>query len=248
MSSTEDYTAKIAEITAIPNDVIKSPNMPIDIFLQEVENTFKWIQEDKEKLISSGLDWTIVEDMPVRAGALREAQSIWYKTRFSKKAAQKEWNEKSPNAYDLRDTLLHDFRFAFRNETDLKSRIDVIAEGSGNADMIQDLNDLSLLGKEYPDALSSIGFDLTQLDIAAALASEMAEILSEATTDRSEEKAERNIRDKAYTFVKQVLDEVRICGQYVFWRDSARVKGYSSQYFKNRRKKNTKKIGEETKD
>lgn len=69
MSSTEDYTAKIAEINAIGDDETKSPNMPIDIFLQEVENTFKWIQEDKNKLIPLGLDWTLVEDMPVRAGA-----------------------------------------------------------------------------------------------------------------------------------------------------------------------------------
>ena len=38
--------------------------------------------------------------------------------------------------------------------------------------------------------------------------------------------------------VKQALDEVRACGQYVFWRDDSRLKGCVSQYFKNRRKKN----------
>ena len=147
MSSSEDYQAKIAEIEAIADDQVKSPTMPVDVFLQEVENTVKWVQDDKDKLIAAGLDWTLVDDMPIRAGALREAQSLWYKERFSREEAQKEWNEKSPDAYDLRDTLLHTFRFAFRNEADLTSRVAIISEGSGNADMIQDLNDLALLGK-----------------------------------------------------------------------------------------------------
>ena len=238
MSSAEDYAAKIAAIEAIPDDQFKSPNMPVDVFLQEVENTVKWVQDDKDKLMAAGLDWTLVDDMPVRAGALREAQSLWYKERFAREEAQKEWNEKSPDAYDLRDTLLHVFRYAFRNEDDLTSRIAIIAEGSGNADMIQDLNDLSLLGKDHTDLLTAVGFDITLLDTAATTSAEMADLLSQATVGRADENTERIIRDKAYIYVKQALDEVRACGQYVFWRDESRLKGYSSQYFKNRRKKN----------
>ena len=40
------------------------------------------------------------------------------------------------------------------------------------------------------------------------------------------------MRDKAYTHLKQAVDEVRECGQYVFWRNEARLKGYSSRYFR----------------
>ena len=246
MSSAEDYAAKIAAIEAIPYDQLKSPNMPVDVFLQEVENTVKWVQDDKDKLVAAGLDWTLVDDMPARAGALREAQSLWYKERFAREEAQKEWSEKSPDAYDLRDTLLHTFRYAFRNEADLTSRIAIIAEGSGNADMIQDLNDLSLLGKDHTDLLTAVGFDITLLDTAAATSAEMASILSQATVDRSDQNTERIIRDKAYLFLKQALDEVRVCGQYVFWRNDARLKGYVSQYFKNRRKKNNTSSDEAT--
>lgn len=246
MSSAEDYQAKIAEIEAIADDQVKSPNLPVDVFLQEVENTVKWAQDDKDKLIAAGLDWTLVDDLPVRAGALREAQSLWYKVRFARKDAQKEWNEKSPDAYDLRDTLLHVFRYAFRNVPDLTSRINAIADGAGHADMIQDLNDLSLLGKDHTDLLTAVGFDLTLLDTAAATSTEMAALLSQSTVDRKKENVSRIIRDKAYTYVKQALDEVRACGQFVFWRDDARLKGYVSQYFKNRRKKNTTDSAEPT--
>ncbi|WP_372935386.1 hypothetical protein [Mariniphaga sediminis] len=49
-----------------------------------------------------------------------------------------------------------------------------ITDGSGHADLIQDLNDIAVLGRENPDPLTSIGFDLTQLDLAATRADELA--------------------------------------------------------------------------
>ncbi|MFH2024465.1 MAG: hypothetical protein ABIK30_01390 [bacterium] len=104
--------------------------------------------------------------------------------------------------------------------------------------MIQDLNDLALLGKDHTDLLTAIGFDVTLLDAAASTSAELATLYSQVNVIQTEENTERVIRDKAYVYVKQALDEVRNCGQYVFWRNDARLKGYSSHYYKNRRKKN----------
>ena len=47
MSNAEDFTATQAEIEAITDDQIKSPGLPIDIFLQESENLYQWCQDDK---------------------------------------------------------------------------------------------------------------------------------------------------------------------------------------------------------
>ena len=112
-----------------------------------------------------------------------------------------------------------------------------IAEGGSNTDMIQDLNDLSVLGKDNTTLLQTIGFDLTLLDTAAVKADEMAELLSQATADRADNSAARIIRDKAYTLLKRAVDEVRTVGQYIFWRDETRLKGYVSRYRKTRRSK-----------
>ena len=237
MSSHEDYLAKIAIIEAIPDDQMKSPNMPVDAFLQEAENLYQWCLPDKEMLIAAGLKWIFVEELQVRAGAAREGESIWIKERFTRKEAEKEWREKSPAAYDLRDTILHHFRFAFRKDSDLLNRVSQIAEGGGHADMIQDLNDLSVLGKDYTDLLEVISFDADLLDAAAATADEMAAILSLTTADRADNSRERIIRDKAVTYLKEAVDEIRNCGQYVFWRNEQRFKGYVSHYFKSRRNK-----------
>jgi len=238
MSNSDDFTAAQAEIEAINEADIKSPGLPVDTFLQEAENLYQWCQADKDKLTAAGLDWTIVDSLPVRCGALRQAESLWFKERFTREEAEREWREKSPVAYDLRNQLLHDFHFAYRNNPDLANRVSHIAEGSGHADMIQDLNDLAELGKANTDQLNTIGFSIEQLDLASSTSAEMAELLSQATSDRADNNAARVIRDKAYTLLKQAVDEIRDCGQYVFWRNAERFKGYVSNYnkrFNNKR-------------
>ena len=232
MSNTDDYQAKIAEIEAIAAEEMKSPNMPVAAFIQEAEDLHKWCADDQAQLTGAGLDWTIVNDLPVRAGALREAESLWFKERFSREEAQKQWNEQSPQVFDLRNQLVHDFFYAFRNEDSLKNRVTEIAEGSSNADMIQDLNDLAVLGRTNTTLLEAINFDMTKLDTAATAADEMSELLSQATSDKADNSATRIIRDKAYTFLKQAVDAIRDCGQYIFWREDNRFKGYISRYHK----------------
>jgi hypothetical protein len=43
----------------------------------------------------------------------------------------------------------------------------------------------------------------------------------------------REMREKVYTFMKQAVDEIRESGQYVFWREEDRKKGYVSAYKKH---------------
>ena len=74
MSNTDDYQAKIAEIEAIAAEEMKSPNMPVAAFIQEAEDLHKWCADDQEKLSGAGLDWTIVNDLPVRAGGRKTFQ------------------------------------------------------------------------------------------------------------------------------------------------------------------------------
>jgi hypothetical protein len=232
MSNADDFVAVQPQIEAIPDAKALPPSLPVNVFLQEAENTHHWCQDDKDKLEAANLDWTIVDNVPILCGALRETESRWFKDRFSREEAEREWREKSPTAYDLRNQLLHDFHFAFRKTEDVDNRVSQIAEGNGHADMIQDLNDLAVLGKANTTPLTQIGFDLTLLDTAATLSDEMADLLSRATSDRADNNQARVIRDKAFTLLKQTVDEIRDCGQYIFWRDPQRYKGYVSQYNK----------------
>jgi hypothetical protein len=78
MANKEDYNAKLDAINAIPNDQIQVPAMPVDIFLQEAEDTYHWSITDAAQLATVGITQEMIDDIPVRAGALREAQSIWF--------------------------------------------------------------------------------------------------------------------------------------------------------------------------
>jgi hypothetical protein len=245
--SKEQFDLKKAIIETIADKEVKYPDMPVDVALQEAEDLYVWCQPDKDLLVKAGLKLEYVDDLPVRAGSLRYSQSQWQRDFRSQEEVQKEWAEKSPAAYDLRDELLHHFYHAFYKVNDLYARTQKIAEGSGHADMIQDLSDLAVLGKANTTYLTAVGIDLSLLDMAETQSVQMAALLAQVNGKRMEDNALRLIRDKAYMYLKEAVDEIRRCGQYIFWRDEQRKKGYISKYGKSKRQ-NKPKNGENTEE
>ena len=234
MSST-DYAAKLALIEAIDPADLKKPNIPVKAYLQEAENLYHWAQEDKTMLQSAGLPWSWVQDLPQRIGALREAESLWFKERFGREEAQLQWDQEAPAAYALRDQLLRSMRYAYRRDGPLLKRVADIAAGTGHVDMIQDLNDIAILGRANAEPLQAVGVDAEALDQAAATAADMADLLAMVNGERAHGSSARVIRDQAYTHLKEAVDEIRACGEYVFWDNPARLDGYHSQYRRTRR-------------
>lgn len=238
--SKEQFELKKAIIEAIPENLVGYPGVPVDAALQEAEDLNVWCQADKDLLVKTGLDWKLVEDLSIRAGSLRYIQSQWQKEYRSLEQAQKEWAEKSPAAYELRDELLHHFFFAFNKLSDLNALTQKIAEGNTHADMIQDLSDLAALGKANVEPLKAINLDLGLLDKAETTSEEMAGLLANANGKKLEDNKMRLLRDKAFYHMKEAVEEIRRCGQYVFWKDEQRRKGYISKYNKSKRATKTK--------
>jgi len=238
MSNLENYQKKLEEFSAIPDDQIVTPgNIPVGTYVQEAERLYHWSREDQEDLTGRGLSLELVENLPVRSGALMEAESRWNAQRFSRKDAGEKWALEFPEAYDLRNVILHEFYFAYRKDEWLTGRVRAIAENSGHADMLQDLNDLAVLGKENPDPLTAINFDMTLLDKAAQLADEKSSLWAEASVDRAGYKEAKKIRDQAFSHLKEAVGEIREYGRHVFWRDEARLIGYRSEYLNRRKRK-----------
>jgi hypothetical protein len=242
MSSTTDYNDLLPVIMVLtPSDVL-TPNIPIDVFVQEAENLYHWCKDDQQALTKVGLDWNLALSLSGRAGACREAQSIWIKEHNTRQEAEQEWKDQAPVAFNLRDQLIHDFRFAFRKFEGLLARVEEIAQGDTNSDMVQDLNDLSVLGKSNADLLANIDFDLTLLDLAADLSDRMGDLLGATNGERKKDSEAMLIRDKAYTYLKQAVDEIRECGKFAFWRTPDRLKGYFSEHWQ---KANTARVNAE---
>ena len=241
--SQSNFELKASEINSITNAT--SPVVPVENMIQESEDVFVWCQVDKDMLIRAGLDWHFVDELPIRAGALRYIQSRWQKEYLSVEDAQRLWKNESHDAYGLRDEIVHHYLHAFRKMPNEHAQTQRIAEGSGHADMIQDLANLAMLGKDNAQVLAAVGFDLALLDLAESKSSQLANLLAQSNGERMSTSELKTTRDKAYAYLKQAVDEVRHHGQYVFWRNEDRLKGYVSKYHKLRNRKNKSKDEQE---
>jgi hypothetical protein len=242
MSYSEDYNMKIEVLKTITDDQIKVPNsIPLGIYIQEAENLYRWCQDDKEELKAKGLDWTVVEDLPVRCGALSVAESNWQSKQSQRRASEKIWLKEAAKGNDLRKELIHHFNYAFRNKSSLIEKVKEIANSFSFDDMIDGLYDLNVLGLVNQELLIKIGFDLTLLDLAAQKSRELA-AKKESASFYSEDYLEvKKIRDQAFTHLKEAVDLIYDYGRYVFWKDSARLKGYSSNHMRNSKRKRARK-------
>ena len=117
---------------------------------------------------------------------------------------------------DLRNELEHSFRYAFRSRPDLLSRVAAIEDGTGHADMLQDLSDLSVLGKANLPLLQAISFDETKLDTAASLSDSLSEVLAIMNGERKDDDKSKFVRDQAYTLLTRMVKEIREAGKFVF--------------------------------
>ena len=232
MSTTPEYDELLPLIEAIQPAELMIPNMPVAVFIQEAEYLRHWCKDDQETLIRVGLDWELVNSLPIRSRACSQAQALWMKDNKSRPKAMQDWKEQSPAAFALRDQLIHSFRFAFRRHENLLNSVNEIAKGNTNSDLVQDLSDLSILGKANLDLLTAISFDPELLDTAAILAGRMTSLLAAMNNEHKKGRESVIIRNKAYTYLKQAVDEIRVCGKFAFRHNPERQKGYASDHWR----------------
>ncbi len=230
MSYQSDYETWKDEIAALAIKNVLLPDTPIDVVAADAESLQVEALKDKEALLAAGLDWTKVENLRSRAGALRYCQAVWMSEYRAQQEAQKEWQEQSAVAYALRDELLHHFSFAYRNVPDVKQKVMRIREGNGHKDMIQDLVELAVLGEKNPQPLALINFDTTLQEKARTTSHDLSELLAASNGSREDSSANKISRDKAYTLLIEDMRQIREIGQYVFWRTPERKEKYVNSY------------------
>ncbi|MDQ2179674.1 hypothetical protein [Marinifilum sp. D714] len=242
MTNQENYEALKENLLTIAVNKLSKPGMPVDTYLVEAEDKKHYAIKDKDKLVAAGLKEEYITSLPIRIGALRHAQSLWTKESEAKSIAEKDWKLLSEDAMALHRILIHDFKFAYRNDEEGKKVVDKIAEGSGYGDMVQDFSDLHVLGTANPQALLDIGFDNTKLEKALELSNSMGPLLSTINGERDEnDKPSKEMRDRAYVYLKEAVDQICEYGKYVFWEDEERLEKYSSAYFRKLREEREEK-------
>ncbi|MCP5106231.1 MAG: hypothetical protein GY950_22785 [bacterium] len=240
MNNKQAYELKLDEIRSIEKNRIKHiKNIPVATYAMEAENLYIWCQQDKEQLTAKGLSWDWVIDLPIRCGALREAEANWNTEHLAVDDAAKKWAKEYPAAAALRKTIAHEFRFAFAQDDDLLMAVRTAAQGKAHARLIQSLNDLSVIGKKNAQLLTAVNFDMSLLDKAGETSWKMAPLLATVINNRMRSKQAKTIRDQAFTHLKEAVDPIFRFGRHVFHDNEERRRGYRSQYLHRKRSKDT---------
>lgn len=234
MSDQQDLLDLIDEIKAVPKQQIKQCDMPIGIYLQEAEGLHTRASTDLTFLTAVGMTTELLDKLLPRAGALRTAQSNWEELNTVREDAREAWKAEWPVFIEFREELIDHMDFAYRNDEALIKKMNAIKEGDSQADAIQDMANLSVLAKANLAPLEAINFDLTLLDKAAEAADKMGGLLGAVNGHMYVDDETKVIRDQSYTLLKQVVDEIRNYGRFVFRKDKDHVKSYSSKYSRDK--------------
>jgi hypothetical protein len=241
MSDKENYETLKPSYEAFDKKGVKQPNLPIDVANDEAMYLYDIATRDKDKFASTDVDVALIESLPLRVSGLRYSQTRWTQVFAEKSEIEKQWSLISTEGFELRDEILHFCRYAYRKDKDLMAIVYRIAEGATNADMIQDLSELSMLGKNNPTQLEGISFDLLKLDRAAELAEQGGLLLGKVNGDRDDnDNVDKDIRDRAFTHLKEGVDTIREAGRFLFWKDEEKAGQYASAYFREIRENNKK--------
>jgi len=236
MSDKENFDSLKTNYDATKKEDIKQPNLPVDTAVNEAMDLYNNAKQDSAKFATTDIDVALIDDIPVRAGGLKYAQLLWDQVYKDTSDAEEEWKTVSPVAYDLRDELLHVFRYAYRKDEKTTALVARIAEGSGHADLVMDLGSLAMLGKNNPAPLEAVSLDLSKLDKASQLSDQCNELLGRVHGARTaDDQSEKEMRDRAFTHLKEAVDAIREAGKFLFWKDEKRAALYSSEYFRNLR-------------
>ncbi len=232
MNNQDCLNQKRALLSAVPDTALLTPRVPLERFHQEAEYLVRWCIADRTALVAAGLDWGIVDDIPIRIGASRQARTDWLEALFLSHTAASKWEEIAPVASDFRERLLHAFLYAYRDCPVFLGQIKEIASGDEDITMVDDFDYLTAMARENPAPLRAVNFNFTLIHDAEFLLQKISEVRAAAVQETAPAvAAQRRIRAAAYTHLKQGVDTVRACGQYVFGRNAERLRGYLQDSF-----------------
>lgn len=235
MSELQDYQDSLEEIKALSSEEVKHCNIPFEIFIHEAKKLCNIATEDIAVLTPLGLKKKKIERCKVLTGALLTAELNWENQNSERKKAMAKWKADAPAMNELISDLFATMRFAYRKDERLQTILDTISEGDSNADAVMDLARLGSLGKENPEPLQAIGKDLSVLDTAISESERMSELLADVNGNMYVDDERKVIRDKAYTLVKVLVDEIREYGKFAFRKDEDHVRLYASKYQRDRK-------------
>jgi hypothetical protein len=166
----------------------------------------------------SDLDPNLSASVAARRKVLDACEGVWFTQRIALTPEEKRTLRQE--AETLKRDAVASLRFFLRKNNDVQRKVSAIQEGTGLADLLDDLSKLADLLEEHQVALAKADLPGGATPADAALrAREIEELLGEtaATEKTSQESAEKHaLRNRAFWFLREAMDEIRAAGRYVF--------------------------------
>jgi hypothetical protein len=237
-----DFEALEAHLKAVDPREIETPRMPIAVALQEASDLHMLLVEDPgvvQALRAVGLAQEDVDALEPAVAFTREAQSRWVVARDGRKPEAQLERERRGEA--LRAELLSAGTWNLRADRAALGTLAAIADGDGLADLVQDLYDLAELVERKRAAFEAdTTFDASaSAEKARSLASEISVGIGLGKLDSDAQKA-RDLRDRAFTHLVHVVDELRAAGRHAYRHDPRMRKHFTSRYLERKRRARAK--------
>lgn len=232
-------------LEAIPAEEVRSPDQPMDVYLQEAEDLMAHIGQHSlsQVMVDEGLEQSTLDALPQALDAAREAQTQWTLAHDREKPDDQRRLEK--RGYELRTKVAKKVRFTLRKHVSAINVLGQISEGEGVADLVQDLDDLSKLLAEQAAPLSrNKNFDSASVrSELTGLAMNIRKGLSGFRISSAMANA-IDLRNRAWTHLDHLVDDVREAGRAV--SDGKVARGFGSAYERRQRAAQRRKAVSET--
>ncbi len=221
------YESSMQEVTTMSDSAIERNSTPIDKLLFQSDKMHVALIDNKDTFATKNFPMEEIAHFERRIGACRIAQSNYSILAKGDEANKIVWAQKHEEAIVLKSNINKHVRFVCTEFQLPTTAIKKISEGTGIADLIQDLSDLATLGQNIREHLEKINFNLALLDRAAKLASELGKLQELSQHDRSQTKI---IRDKLVTLLNHSVSKVRRWAHLVFEDDSPELPRFYATY------------------
>lgn len=228
----ECYEERLPILMAIPEDFVTALTMPPEEASAEVARMTVVVKRDSVRLLAKGVEPDFINTFEVRAGTLIYAVAMLDVIISNAEGAQMQWGKKKPVAVKVREELIVGFAWALRSEKKAIEALGRIKEGKGNKDLIGDLLELNILGSRYLELLKKYGVTLELLEQAKVLNTELNRILAHCKVDPDAYNEQVDICNRAWTDIKEALDDIYQAGKFAFLNDPEIAGQYSIDYYK----------------
>jgi hypothetical protein len=225
------YNELLPAISSVSDELTVTNSMPIDEAAAEAQRVGALVKQYDAILRKTGIDTTYLDTLVKRIGAFVWSAAVIQSLVETETTANKEWNARKSEGVEIRRVLIRTFQYAFRNDSDLLESVQLIIDGKGNRDFLLDILSCSKLGKSNINLLTAINADVTLLDKAAILYTELSDIFSRMSIDPVKHSKAVSIYNKAWTYLKEALDEIYEAGRYAFDESDERHGLFYSDYY-----------------